>query len=261
MDLSDSVENEWCCLQILSAYGLTTNHSEIITFDSKKVLVIERFDRRWSQNSSVLLRLPQEDMCQALGAFSDLKYESDGGPGIQQIMSLLNGAFDAVADREHFMKSVFLFWVLGAIDGHAKNFSIFLEAGGRFRLTPLYDVMSAYPLIVKQQLMKKNMKMAMAVKGKNRHYRWLDIQLRHWFDTAAKCQFPESAMRRIIEEVFDEMDAVIDNVRKNLPKDFPRVISEAIFDNMQRVKLRAKMLPSHGKGSSLDHIVTHKSGK
>lgn len=240
IDLSDSVENEWLCLKILSAYGLPVNQASIKTFGSMKVLVVERFDRLWINDGENLLRLPQEDMCQALSVFSDLKYENDGGPGIQQIMKILEGAYDAQSDRTRFMKSVFLFWVLGAIDGHGKNFSIFLEAGGRYRLTPLYDVMSAYPLIERGQIQKQKMKMAMSLKSKNRHYNWSDILLRHWISMAGHCQFPQDLMQKIIDEVFDEMDSVILNVSSSLPKDFPQLIATSIFDNMKKLKNKMK---------------------
>ena len=101
------------------------------------------------------MRLPQEDFCQALGINSGLKYESDGGVGIKEIMDFLNGSYNAKIDRINFFKTNFLFWVLGAIDGHAKNFSLFIEPEGKYRLTPLYDIMSAYPLIAKKQLQKQ----------------------------------------------------------------------------------------------------------
>jgi serine/threonine-protein kinase HipA len=202
------------------------------------VLVVERFDRRWTDDGKNLIRLPQEDMCQALGIFADLKYESDGGPGIAQIMQILKGAYDAKGDRLRFMKSTFLFWVLGAIDGHAKNFSIFLDVQGRYRLTPLYDVMSAYPLIEKHQMQKQKLKMAMSLKSKNRHYHWLDILPRHWLAMATHCQFSTSDMQKIIDEAFDEMENVMSHVNSLIPKDFPRIIADSIFDNMLKLKKR-----------------------
>lgn len=36
-------------------------------------------------------------------------------------------------------------WLIGATGGHAKNISVFLGAGGTYRLTPLYDILSAQP--------------------------------------------------------------------------------------------------------------------
>lgn len=240
MDLSDSVENEWFCLQVLSAFGLAVNNAQIAHFDGTKTLVVERFDRRWTKDKKTLLRLPQEDMCQALGVFADLKYQSDGGPGIINIMEVLAGSYNAIDDRMRFMRSVFLFWFLGAIDGHAKNFSISIAEQGRFTLTPLYDVISAYPLVVKSQLQKNKIKMAMAVHSKNVHYRWQDIQLRHWFATADLCKFPRSSMQQIVDQSFDEMEAVIEQVYSALPASFPSIIAESITDNMRKLKQRFK---------------------
>lgn len=238
IDLSESIENEWLCLQILSAYQLAVNKAKIIQFDDVKTLVVERFDRNWSASNRWLIRLPQEDLCQALGVSSELKYESDGGPGIQNIMNVLLGSQDANKDRKHFMKSVFLFWVIGAIDGHAKNFSLRIEAQGRYQLTPLYDVLSAYPLAAKHQIEWQALKMAMSLKGKNRHYLWHNIQLRHWFAMAETCQFSTQLMQDIIDEVFDNMEIAISQTEKILPSTFPTHISDSIFSGMRKIKER-----------------------
>ncbi|MES2219103.1 MAG: type II toxin-antitoxin system HipA family toxin [Pseudomonadota bacterium] len=238
IDLSESVENEWLCLQILSAFNLPVNKAEIIYFEDMKTLVVERFDRQWAKNDSWLMRLPQEDMCQTLSKPPGLKYESDGGPGIQDIMKILLGSDQAAQDRQRFLKSVFLFWILGAPDGHAKNFSLRLKPGGRYQLTPLYDVMSAYPIVAKRQIEWQKLKMAMSVKGKNRHYSWDRIQPRHWLSTAEQCQFSTTIMQEIMDEVFDNIENVINKVTELLPKDFPSHISEPIFSGMRRVKQR-----------------------
>lgn len=238
IDLSDSVENEWLCLKILSAYDLPVNQAKIEIFEDLKTLVVERFDRRWSENGKWLMRLPQEDMCQALGLSSTLKYESDGGPGISKIMNILLGSQESSQDRMKFMKAVFLFWVLGATDGHAKNFSLSIESQGRYKLTPFYDVLSVYPLASDRQLEWKKLKMAMSVKEKNRHYLWQTIALRHWLSTASQCQFSSKIMQKIVEDVFDTMEKVIDEVKNGLPLDFPEKISTPIFSGMREVKAR-----------------------
>ena len=105
-------------------------------FGGQKALVVERFDRKLASNGNWYIRLPQEDFCQATGTPPDLKYESDGGPGIAGILEVLRGSERAAADRSNFMRTQLLFWVLAAIDGHAKNFSIFLLLGSAYRLTP-----------------------------------------------------------------------------------------------------------------------------
>ena len=238
MDLTDSVENEWLCHLILKAYGIPVANSEITTFEDLKVLVVERFDRRWADDRSWLIRLPQEDMCQALNISPALKYESDGGPGIERIMILLLGSANALADRNRFLKTQVLFCLLGAIDGHAKNFSIFLLPGGGFQLAPIYDVMSAYPLVTKGQVESQKMKMAMAVRGKSIHYEWGKIQLRHWLSTARVCRFPVDEMESIIRELLEKMDFIIESVKEMLPATFPEEVAQPIFNGMKGVRDR-----------------------
>jgi len=199
---------------------------------------VKRFDRRWSEDRSWLIRLPQEDICQALNIPPALKYESDGGPGIERIMTLLLGSADALADRRLFLKIQVLFWLLGAIDGHGKNFSIFLLPGGNYRLTPAYDIMSAYPLLTKRQLDPQKLKMAMAVKGKSSHYHWDKILYRHWLTTAQACRFPTDEMDKIIKELSEGMDVVIEEVRGQLPSTFPGEVAHAIFDGMKDARDR-----------------------
>ena len=74
--------------------------------------------------SSASCAFPSEDCCQALSFPPALKYESDGGPGILSIMQLLKGSDDPEHDLRMFLKAQIVLWLLGAIDGHAKNFSI-----------------------------------------------------------------------------------------------------------------------------------------
>ena len=91
IDLSQSVENEYLCMKLVAALGLPVAHAEIAEFAGRKTLVVERFDRLWTREKR-LLRLPQEDCCQALSVPPNLKYESDGGPGIRDIAELLKGS-------------------------------------------------------------------------------------------------------------------------------------------------------------------------
>lgn len=234
LDLSDSVENEWLCHAVFKAYDIPVANTEMMTFEDVKTLVVERFDRRWARDKSWLIRLPQEDMCQALNIPPNFKYESDGGPGIKEIMDLLLGSEQGQEDRKRFMTQVFLFWVLGATDGHAKNFSIFLLPKGAFQLTPAYDIISAYPILKS----RKEISMAMAVSGKNRHRKWDGILQRHWLSTAKKCNFPESEMVQIMDRIIGNMDRVIDDVGSKLPGGFPDKVATQIFDGMKSARER-----------------------
>src|ERR1700761_1041753 len=111
-DMRTSVENEWLCAKIVAAYGLPIASCDIATFEDQKALVVERFDRRLSSDASWIVRLPQEDMCQATGRPSHLKYQADGGPGIAEIMDVLLGSENADPDRRQFFKTQLVFWLL-----------------------------------------------------------------------------------------------------------------------------------------------------
>jgi serine/threonine-protein kinase HipA len=243
IDLSDSVENEWICMEILRAFGLPVAGTAIETFEDVKVLVVERFDRELAEDKSWIVRHPVEDMCQANGVAPALKYESDGGPGIEKIMQTLKSSINPDGDRKQFMQTVFLFWVMGAIDGHAKNFSVFLESGGRFHLTPIYDVISAYPLAEKKQIDYPEMKMAMAVRSKNKHYDWQYILPRHWYSEMKNVDFPEADMQEIMDQTFDSLDKVIENISSRLPAGFPEEIASSIFNGMKKVERKFTVDP------------------
>jgi serine/threonine-protein kinase HipA len=157
------------------------------------------------------------------------------------IMRLLNSSVTPEKDRRQFMQTVFLFWLLGAIDGHAKNFSIFLKQGGRFELTPVYDVISAYPLAEKRQVEYRKLKMAMSLSGKNKHYEWHKIMLRHWFNEAKRVGFPATEMQAIIDDTPGKIEPVIAAISARLPADFPEDISRPIFDGIHRVAGKIKV--------------------
>jgi serine/threonine-protein kinase HipA len=201
-DFSDTPWNEWLCLVLCRALGFETANAEVQLFDGKPVIVVERFDRTWQEG--VLYRLPQEDLCQALGVPPLRKYQSDGGPGIIDVLSLLNGATAPYEDRLAFMKAQIAFWLLAAIDGHAKNFSIFLSPGG-YKLTPLYDVMSASPY---PEFPVQKVKLAMAI-GNKGYYRLNQIQLRHFYQTGQKAGLREQDMDSIFSDLAVWMEGAI----------------------------------------------------
>lgn len=235
-DMRTSVENEWLCSKIMDAYGIPIARCEIEHFEDQKALVVERFDRAPSSDGSWIMRLPQEDMCQATGTSPLSKYQSDGGPGIAQIMELLHGSDHAEQDRNNFFKTQLIFWVLAATDGHGKNFSITQLAEGRYHATPIYDVLSAHPIIGKgkNKIPLQKAKLAMAVRGSTNHYLIEKIQRRHWIAQARQVGLGAKAAEQLIEEIIESTDAVIDEVSKLLPDNFPMDIAEAIFGGMKK---------------------------
>ena len=238
-DMRTSVENEWLCMRLLEAFSLPVAACEIARFGEQKVLVVERFDRRLARSGNYWLRLPQEDFCQATATPPALKYEADGGPGLVDIARILQSAEAPEADLRILFKAQLLFWLLAATDGHAKNFSIFLLAGGRYRLAPLYDVLSAWPVAGQgpNRLDPARLRLAMALRGRNVHYRLRDIQRRHFNTTAHKCGYG-AGMEDLIEEVLAQVGPALDTVGEALPAGFPEDVFAAIAAGMRGAAAR-----------------------
>ena len=235
-DMSESVENEWLCARLLELLGLPVAGCEIASFGQRKVLVVERFDRALQLPHGKrpwLARLPQEDFCQALGVAGERKYESDGGPGIRAILRQLDTSSRADIDKLVFVKAQLAFWLMAATDGHAKNFSIFLERGGGFHMTPLYDVLSAWPIIGNgaNQVSPRRAKLAMAVRNKNAHYHLHEIHTRHWQALAQQCGVP-GAFDQMVGLVLQAPDA-LERVEAQLPPGFPQRVFRPIRAGMR----------------------------
>lgn len=228
MDLTDSVENEHFCLRLMAAFGLPVARTEITTFAGTKALVIERFDRLRARDGR-LIRLPQEDCCQALSVPPTRKYQSEGGPGIVEICGLLQGSDEPQRDRANFLKATVLFWLIGATDGHAKNFSIALMPGGRFTMTPLYDVLTVQPSLDAGQLQTKDMRLAMRA-GKSRHYKVSEIQGRHFVETGLAAGFSREQVANIFTEIHTRAEQAFATALADMPAGFPGVL----FDSVKR---------------------------
>lgn len=236
LDLKDSVENEYLCIELARALGFAVPNVQIIQTDNIKALAVERFDRRWTKDRAGLLRLPQEDICQVFGMPSSIKYESQGGPGIAQIMELLMGSSNALEDRYNFMRFQVFQWLIGATDGHAKNFSIYIDKGGSYRLTPFYDILSAYPLLGGKGLNIRKLKLAMGLKAtKGKKYEISKILPRHFLDTAKNVNFNQDTMQEIIDEMKDALPKAMLQVSATLPKGFPEHIVGSIFEHTQKI--------------------------
>lgn len=246
-DMSGSVENEWLCSRILSAFGLPVAETEMALFGETKVLVVTRFDRQWvgiedgaekkarfkPPAEAWIVRLPQEDFCQALGVGPERKYQNDGGPSMQACLSVLASSEHAEDDRATFVLTQFAFWLLAATDGHAKNFSVQHRRGGRYGLTPLYDVLSAWPIIGHgpNQVDYQRAKLAMGVKAGNMHYRLRDIKPRHWR------QLANSAGNEVWERLCgmaETTERVLEAVERELPEGFPAKLWIAVSSGMKR---------------------------
>ena len=144
-----------------------------------------------------------------------------------QIFEFLKGSDDPAYDQLIFMKAQIAFWLLGAIDGHAKNFSVFLHPGPGFQLAPLYDVMSVQHLMDDKSLQRKNMKLAMSV-GSNNHYQVHGVQSRHFRQTAEQAGLAEGMVEIALAQISETLPDAIAAVCKALPDDFPEALRDSI---------------------------------
>jgi serine/threonine-protein kinase HipA len=234
-DMTTSVENEWLCARIAAAFGIPVASCAIARFGSHKVLTVERFDRQLHSSGKYWLRLMQEDFCQATATPYTRKYQADGGPGLADITRVLHGSSESQRDLEILFRSQLLFWMLAATDGHAKNFSIRLMPGGRFQLTPLYDVLSAWPVIGRRpnEIPIEKVKLAMALPGERPRYLLQTIQHRHFVELGKRLGLGERSVV-VIDEMAAQTARVLDSVQRDLPRGFPEALLERILEGLKR---------------------------
>jgi HipA-like protein len=138
-------------------------------------------------------------------------------------------------DLTNFFKAQVLFWMLRAIDGHAKNFSLFLNPGSRFQLTPLYDVLSAWPVIGRRigQWPQQKLKMAMAWHGeKSKYYKPADITVSRMLITAQRLGLGDHA-EAILTELITQTPGVTTTVRAQLPSGFPEGVASPVLKGLE----------------------------
>jgi len=232
-DFSDSIDNEWASLYLMKKFGLKTCNATIEHFEDQRILSVERFDRLIE--SKEIIRLPQEDFCQVFGVSPYQKYESDGGPGILSIGNFLKKSKNE-KDLEEFFKAIIFFDLIWATDGHAKNFSIFLETDG-FRLTPFYDVMSGFFLHQREGTPQKKLKLAMKL-GNSGHYSFMRISKRHYKETAKKIGLSENNFELII----DEMKRHFENLKTEKKELSPHLQKNTLEIILEGMDIRAKRL-------------------
>jgi serine/threonine-protein kinase HipA len=201
-------ENEHFCLELGRAVGLTVPNSRIMHFADELAIVVERYDRL--QINGRFVRIHQEDMCQALGLPPTRKYESEGGPGVRQIIELLRTfSSNAEEDVAGFLDPVAFNWLIAGTDAHAKNFAVLLGSSGQVRLAPIYDLASVLPY---PDFDPYRIRLAMKLGGE---YLLRNIGLRQW--------------QKLAKEVRMDEDVVLARalaVAEAIPEEVPRVAAQ-----------------------------------
>lgn len=136
----DTVQNEAFCMRLARHLGLEAAGVETTEIAGRRVIVVERFDRRVASDGGVE-RIHQEDFCQATGMSPEMKYEEDGGPSLRRIAGILSDVAAPVS-VERLLGVMTVNAMLGNGDAHAKNFSLLHNPSRALALAPLYDLLS-----------------------------------------------------------------------------------------------------------------------
>jgi serine/threonine-protein kinase HipA len=203
--LAETVENEAFCMMLASRMSLSVPKVTIRP-GRDRLYIVERFDREREKDGKIL-RLHQEDFCQALGVLPDQKYEGEGGPSLARCFGLLKEkSTSPAADQKALLSWVIFNFLIGNADAHAKNLAILYTVRGP-RLAPFYDLICTrvYPDLTDR--------MAMRIGGENRPD-W--IQSRHWERFSAEINIKP----RLVLQTLREMPQRIIPQADALAKDF-----------------------------------------
>ncbi|MFK3781588.1 type II toxin-antitoxin system HipA family toxin [Agrobacterium sp. NPDC089420] len=145
------LENEFFCLQLAARLKLQVPHVELRYTGVERFLLIERYDRFQTSNGTIL-RVHQEDFCQALGIPPERKHEIDGGPNVEQSFRLIDQVCARpAADRLKFIRGLVFNYLIGNSGAHGKDYAL-LYRGAAPDLAPFYDLIctAVHPLLHKK---------------------------------------------------------------------------------------------------------------
>lgn len=202
-------ENEHFCLELARGLGLPVAKSSIMRFREEVAIVIERYDRVRMRDG--VQRVHQEDACQALSVPPTRKYQSDGGPGIREIVELLKThSSNPPEDTNTFLDAVVYNWLIAGPDAHAKNYALLIGAAGRVRLAPLFDIASILPY---PDFDLQRVRMAMRIGGE---YKLRNIRLYQWRRQAQALRIDPTKMIARIDELARQISEHVPEVRRRM---------------------------------------------
>jgi serine/threonine-protein kinase HipA len=222
-ELEGMVANEAYCLTLAAESGLLTATASPLAAGEQEGLLVRRYDRRQLDNDEVV-RIHQEDFCQALGVLPELKYQAEGGPSIAACATLIREHVSAPAvDLPRFLDALLFNLLIGNTDAHGKNFSLLLDGDGAPALAPLYDLLSA------RAYWPFERKMAMKYGGE---YRGDRIRGRHLERLASDLEITPAGVRRRAREIGERVIAASAKARERLPEPWR---GEEVLDSIDQL--------------------------
>lgn len=202
------VFNELACMHLASAVGLPVAKTEVDQTHGRDYLLVERYDRSWREGQ--LMRLHQEDFCQAMAIVPDMKYQNEGGPTLAQCFAVLREVSSVpVLDLQTLLDAVIFNYLIGNHDAHGKNFSLLYHADGSIRLAPLYDLVCTlyYPQL--------SNRMAMKIGGEYRSDR---VTLRHFEKLADEAALGKPLVKKRVSGMAEKLLSGLDKIESTYNK-------------------------------------------
>jgi serine/threonine-protein kinase HipA len=215
----DLLKNELFCMKLARAIQLDVPYVELKEAEGRPYLEIERYDRR--MENETVIRIHQEDFCQALGIVSGRKYQAGGGASLRACHGIIEKFSDnLLLDIKRFMEWIVFNYLTGNTDAHAKNIS-FLYGRTGLCLAPFYDLLSTevYP----EKIIDHNM--AMLINGKGKYDALRPKDFTALFE---QLNLNSTNMMKNLRDKFSDFVSVSESLRKRLVKEKKSVCDEVV---------------------------------
>lgn len=241
--VEDSVLNEGFCLALARALGLPTAQAQIFGVQGRQVLLVARYDRRMGSDGQ-LVRIHQEDLCQALGVVPEMKYQNEGGPDLKACFDLLRKATRPSAPQVlRLLDAVVFNALIGNHDAHGKNFSLLYAGEGKSAaptLAPLYDILctAVYDHLTPKMAMKLGSK-----------YKFTEVQVQHWEQFAQAARLSKAQTKKRVLQLAQQLPTVAHKLQWSQPFAGRPIIDKMVELINQRAALAIRRLTEVGPAS------------
>ena len=212
----DSVFNEFFCMKLAAKCGIPAAECDILTLNGEPFYTVSRFDRETADGITV--RLHQEDFCQLLNVPPKLKYQEDGGPGVEDCMRRMTEIKMPAAGKLGFVRLLICNVLTGNCDAHAKNYAV-LYRNGRPSFAPAYDLLST---MVYDSIAKR---FAMSIGGETR----MGMLTRdHFAELARRCDLNPKLVLTELSRLAEALPRTAQMLADELNASYPCDIYESI---------------------------------
>ena len=195
-----SIQNEYICMKAAKEIGLEVAEVEIRKVGEIEFLLVERFDRKYSNNLECE-RILQEDFAQSLGVQARDKYKVT----FKDCLKVLNQTATPANSKLRFVRQVIFNYLIGNTDAHAKNFSVYLTNDG-ITLTPAYDLLCSSIYDCDQRIAMKL--------GKARYY--ADVTEKDWEIFAQDLDISHKLVQAELERQKEYLPKIVEKLAKEL---------------------------------------------